>query len=606
MLPNTATPAAPMSPPAAQAPGDPNTPPVPMPALQGTPAPPTQAPAQAPPQVAPEQVADIQHHSMVGKIASSLFGGYQTKYEKGPNGEPVETKVPDTPGQLFRNILGGVLMGAAAGANAKPNMVGRAAVGSPFMRGLGAGLEEGQNQQDRQRAIDNQNRAKAQQDFTNQRNIQKDLDEHQLNQATVAVHNATAASETQQMNLRQEKYVRENYDRMKALDDSYEKDPNAIPSSLTLADGTVKRGSFTPKELMDAVTKNSKTTMNPSNSTDHRIFINLADGAGVSWNGTQLIDDMTGKAVDMSQRTQIKAYDVHKGFLDEIIDVSGKELKEINPKAFANEPDDSHYQMTRRDQLGLVTVGNKQAGDQAETDFKHSEASSRAIMANADMLRATTAAAQEKLEDNGPTGQKVKAMQLSLTALNDKLKFQQSQATELEKAAEKEEGTKAKEMRDQAQQYREWAGITAQTMTDLQTNINLLNGIISLPLAAPSIKGQPVAPSDQQLDQFTQRVMADLSLSPDKQLTSAQAKEVNRRVQGLMQLRGFNLGTPKAQPEMTTQHKSAANVSTTPGRNISTSGKPSTGQYTPDIPSKGMGNTPSSQPFNQLAGKEVP
>src|SRR5271157_3895509 len=129
--------------------------------------PPAPAPAQAP-QIHPQ----VSHWAKLGAGFQSLVNPGHTEWTQGPNG-PVPTQVPDKPGQMFRNILAGAIMGGAAGANG-PNPGGSGWAGA----GRGVQAVQQARQQQAQQAQE-----QAQQQFKNKQEADK------------AQREATAASE---------------------------------------------------------------------------------------------------------------------------------------------------------------------------------------------------------------------------------------------------------------------------------------------------------------------------------------------------------------------------------------------------------------------------
>jgi len=110
-------------------------------------------PQPAPP--SPAAHADLQRHYTLGKIASALLG-QQMDYQVDPQtGQTVATPMKEKPGDLFRHILAGALLGGAAAKGTNSPIAG-------FVRGGAAGVEANQNQ-------DTQRYNRAQQQFQNQR-----------------------------------------------------------------------------------------------------------------------------------------------------------------------------------------------------------------------------------------------------------------------------------------------------------------------------------------------------------------------------------------------------------------------------------------------------
>lgn len=125
---------------------------------------PTQAfnpPAQ---NVPTPQQAQAAHHSKLGMMWNALMPEHTVwgPSADNPNGPPVPTQVKDKPGQLFRSILAGAIMGGAAGAEAhsqNPN----AGFAGGFFPGAKAGR---QNQQAEQQKSQQQARQQWQDQLT--------------------------------------------------------------------------------------------------------------------------------------------------------------------------------------------------------------------------------------------------------------------------------------------------------------------------------------------------------------------------------------------------------------------------------------------------------
>ena len=104
------------------------------------PAPPTAVPPQM-----QAEAKTVLHESKLGKIAGFLLGG-RKEYSADPaTGEIKETYVKNKPGDLFRHILAGALLGGLAGAREKEG---------DFWTGAGAGgtaVAEGDEKQEQQR-----------------------------------------------------------------------------------------------------------------------------------------------------------------------------------------------------------------------------------------------------------------------------------------------------------------------------------------------------------------------------------------------------------------------------------------------------------------------
>lgn len=152
---------------ASQNPGPEPTAPISMPAG----APPTDVPAPQQPQVKGPSPWQRAVHALLGS---------QTEYQQTPNG-PVPVQTPNKPGQLFRSILAGAILGAGAGtANAEHN------AGSGW-NAAGAGAAAVQKNAEVQ---DQQKQQQAQQQFENQRQVDQDKQQELLRKSSIALNNA--------------------------------------------------------------------------------------------------------------------------------------------------------------------------------------------------------------------------------------------------------------------------------------------------------------------------------------------------------------------------------------------------------------------------------
>ncbi|SRR6266446_2454551 len=86
---------------------------------------------KTPGQAAAEQAAaaDNAHHNLFGRAVKATFhalNNTQPLYQANPKtGRIEETSVPAKPGQFFRNLLSGMLIGAAAGSERATDKEGR-------------------------------------------------------------------------------------------------------------------------------------------------------------------------------------------------------------------------------------------------------------------------------------------------------------------------------------------------------------------------------------------------------------------------------------------------------------------------------------------------
>lgn len=128
---------------------------------------------QPPTQKAPPAQASPWHRAV-----SALLGS-TTEYTQTPQG-PVPVQVPNKPGNLFRSILAGAILGAGAGSANSQNDAGSG--WSAAGRGAAA-VQQNQQQQQKQRADE------AQKQWENQRQANQDSQEEMLRKAQIAQAN---------------------------------------------------------------------------------------------------------------------------------------------------------------------------------------------------------------------------------------------------------------------------------------------------------------------------------------------------------------------------------------------------------------------------------
>lgn len=141
----------------------------------------------------PATIATVSHHAGLGRMVQTLFGGNDRSYQVDPNtGQTVPVDTPQKPGQLFRSILGGALLGMAASEQSgTKNFVGGVGVG-------GAAVIKDKEAKDRE-AKEN-----ARKDFEQNIKVkqlgmeqQRTATQIDLMKAQIAMHNAQTLREVQ-------------------------------------------------------------------------------------------------------------------------------------------------------------------------------------------------------------------------------------------------------------------------------------------------------------------------------------------------------------------------------------------------------------------------
>lgn len=158
---------------------DPQTAMIPQQQTQGV-----QQPTQTPPQLTPQQQEAVHSHGLGSafKAITNSLKGSTTQYQQTPNG-PVPVQVPNKPGDFFRNILAGAIVGAGAGADSPQNGWSAAGKGAAAAQQAGQQRQQ-QAQKDAQLQFQNQQAAQKQQQEANAA-----LTEDQVQKAHIGLFN---------------------------------------------------------------------------------------------------------------------------------------------------------------------------------------------------------------------------------------------------------------------------------------------------------------------------------------------------------------------------------------------------------------------------------
>lgn len=272
------------------------TPPVPL-----TPPPPPQpiqqqdqnqqAPVQSSPVNGPSP--ELAHSALIGHGFKSLvnsMAGSSTQYVQTPGGpQPVE--VPNKPGQFFRNILAGAIMGGVAGGQG-PNEAGSG--WGAAARGAGAAQQGFQQQQQARQQ-------QAQQQFQNQQSANKETRENTLMNATIAQYQSEMAARQHMTDLEDKKYHDTHNTASAALYSTLKDVGGVAPVDAKLPED------LTAYDLAKAYTKDPTIRQAPTGYVRH--FIDKTDSDEVTWNGEHWTHP-DGTPADMTDKTSIQVLDV--------------------------------------------------------------------------------------------------------------------------------------------------------------------------------------------------------------------------------------------------------------------------------------------------------
>lgn len=283
------------------------------------------------PSVSPAAPQIQPHHGVLGKLAEALFSGKTTEYQTDPKtGQVVPVEVKQKPGQIFRNILGGALMGMAAGSGGADSEGRRVSTdfGSGIGRGAAAALQQRQAQ-------DQQAYQRAQDQAKNQREAQSATDLHLKRQSAMAHSDLQDYQLAANMDLHSPAQIaaaNENYSaRLQKADEA-----GAIPASIVI-DG--KEWNDTPGNADNfhaAYTNNPKAFQPPQG---YEAIKGLSvDTPGLHYDQHrdpqtgQVISrwlDQDGNPVDMDSRTTITYRWVPVDQWDQVKSHSGAEINAL-------------------------------------------------------------------------------------------------------------------------------------------------------------------------------------------------------------------------------------------------------------------------------------
>ena len=330
----TAPPAGVVAPMAPNAPITPGGVTLPPPLAAMAPAPPP------PPTPSPAAVAQNAKHNVMGQVAQALLGGGHTTYQVDPNtNQVVPVQQPNKPGNLWRQIVGGVIMGGMAGAETP---VGHSPLEAAF-RGAGAAQAYGQQQ-------DRESFARANEQSKTQIESKKlDLEQQRV-QAEIKYQEAMIAHQTQAnllaqatFDLSSRKYIDETNEIQEQREAGLqESGATKIPIIINGKDVNGQMGNGA--DMMKAVTTDPSLGRNPLGKdgmpvayrmhTQHVDLTGLHQELGKGW-----VDDK-GNPVDLAARTTNAVYDVPIDVMKRRSQLTNKEINKLAGYRVAPDNDD--------------------------------------------------------------------------------------------------------------------------------------------------------------------------------------------------------------------------------------------------------------------------
>ena len=276
------------------------------------------APQTAPP-VDPAVAANVARHATFGMAVKNLLGAIhgQTEYKPNPQtGQVEETTVPTKPGQLFRNILAGALIGGAASGGGEGGFLGGLARG-------GSAVMQQQKQQDQQAY------ARARQSQSDSFEKQKADDEHTLHMAEIAHTNLQMMHAQWQLHHLDEEQLQKKNASAKAYEDFIKNTPGSQPVKFSVDGQSVD--SMTAPEFQSAYIKDPSLLHAPSDDYI-RHFVDISDATELHNAGQGKWVDDAGNLVNLQGNTTIRAYDIPTRTLKTPQMVDGSEILKVRPE----------------------------------------------------------------------------------------------------------------------------------------------------------------------------------------------------------------------------------------------------------------------------------
>lgn len=318
--------------------------PVVSPPAAPAPSGPTQPTATAPPPV----VQQVAHDSLVGRVAKTLLGT-QNDYQIDPQtGKTVAVPIKEKPGDIFRHIVAGAILGGMAGSKGKDFTSG-------LTMGGGAEIQD-------QRTQDQQRLSRAQEQFQNQQKvIQNQTEQRKLsqedqrlqqqktqNEAQAAMWNNEMVHQERDFNLRQQEHLDTINHWNDELRDKYENaggyqapwpENDKVGNGADLI-GRINSGDKSLKPP-DGYTMNSSTTV---------------DTTGLQYDTKKGWVNDKGDAVDLKDRTKVSVFFVPQNAGKQVEMVPGSKLMGSFPHIYGKTLDPKrNYPVTLNDYQGMAT-----------------------------------------------------------------------------------------------------------------------------------------------------------------------------------------------------------------------------------------------------------
>lgn len=300
-----------------------------------------------------------------------LFGA-PMDYSVNEKGETVATPVNQKPGQLFRSILGGAILGMAGGAQSRT-----------FAGGVGMG---GAAVQERNQRLDEQRYQRAREDFENKlkskadSRAEEEFKQNKLrNDAVIALSNQQLIAASRANDFTSPDRVEEHNKQSLALENFYHSEFHGSANPIVVNGKNVNDGSLHANDMMAAKIKDGSAFKPPEGF--HRITISRYDTAGLNYEqdpktGRSRWIDAQGNPVDMNSRQFIQFYDVPDKDMNSARKTKGSEVQNLLGKELgkAYAPDaNADYYLSPAEALTLATKGLEARRMGQDIDLKYQD-----------------------------------------------------------------------------------------------------------------------------------------------------------------------------------------------------------------------------------------
>lgn len=335
-------------------------------------------PASAPTPIAQPTARDAveAHHSMLGRVASALLGK-QMEYRVNPQtGQTEAYEVPEKPGQLFRHILAGALLGGAAAhqgqVSVDPVTGQRTRMASGPLAGFLAG---GVASMEATKAGEQQRYDQAQQQFKNEQTARtasreeaRIQDEKVKTAAQTEYWNKEVLLHERDSNLRDSEFHENHNARMEAIRDKAT-EQGAVDAPIP---GNGEQGNG--KRFAKLFTDDPSQFRPPEGY--NRIVTTDTDMTGVQWDRGKGYVDANGNAVDLKDKTTWHVQYLPTNAAKEPLEMKGADLNKLFPKTAGTllKPD-KIYRVPFEQVLGLALKEHETNRREANEawHYKHDE-----------------------------------------------------------------------------------------------------------------------------------------------------------------------------------------------------------------------------------------